>query len=122
MRPSRHAISGHRPAPRALLLTLVVCLACRSGGVRGEYTSGDGAVFNFKPNGKVEMTMGKIFGMQPPTQELDYAVEDGKIMLGVPGQPRLVIPIDENGCFVFNMGLTEDKMCKAGSPGAKPRT
>lgn len=122
MRPSRHVNLSRTPAAHALLATLAIGLACSgAGSVRGEYTSTNGTVFNFKSNGKVEITM-TVFGSKTPTQEVDYAVEDAKIMLGPASMPRTVIPIDESGCFVFDTGLLKDKLCKGGPAGTKPST
>ena len=52
--------------------------ACSSGvGLDGEYVSESGRYkFNFKPDGKVEVTS-KIVGVSQ-TRELEYKVEDGK--------------------------------------------
>jgi hypothetical protein len=121
VRLSRPRYFGRALSARAIVVILLaVCAACGGNGVRGEYKSDDGVVFNFKPNGKVEVTM-SLFGMKGATQEMDYAVEDGKIMLGTADQPRTVMPIDEDGCFVFNAGLMGGKMCKSDSKEAKQK-
>jgi hypothetical protein len=123
MRPSGDHRRSHSSVARALLTTLFLCVACSGGGVHGRYTSKDGAVFNFKSNGKVEVNV-PVFGIKGPTQEMDYAFEDGKIMLGPSNMPRTVMPLDEKGCFVFGseQGFVGGKMCKEGSEDATAGT
>jgi hypothetical protein len=95
---------------------LAVLAACGGGGVQGEYTSAEGlSTYNFKANGKVEITT-RMFGIEQ-TQEMDYEYEDGKIRLGPSGM-RMVFPVDEDGCF--DAGGLWGKMCKAGSAAAQP--
>jgi hypothetical protein len=94
---------------------IILSLACSGRGIHGEYKSKQGGVANFKSNGKVEVTPAPTLGVQGPTQEWDYTYEDGKVILAVPGEPRVVIPIDKDGCLNINSGLDSARLCKAGS-------
>jgi hypothetical protein len=118
MRSSRDKHRDSAFNARPIVAFLALCLACHGGGIKGEYKSSQGGVLNFKSNGKVEVTPAATFGIQGPTQEWDYTFEDGKVILAMPGEPRLVIPVDKNGCLNFNSGFDSTKMCKAGSEPA----
>jgi len=113
------------PAAITALATVVLLTSCGGGGPRGEYTGLQGLVtYTFKTNHTVEVST-KMFGVEQ-TQEMQYDFEDGKITLGPKDGPRVVLTMDEHGCFSPAgagqvMGLMDLKLCKVGSD-ASPQT
>ncbi len=98
----------------ALLAGLV---ACEPSGLRGEYTSRGNPMFDnhvsydFVSNSMVTITTMGV------TQEMPYALEDGRLLLGPPGAARVVLALDADGCFGLPGGeLLGVRLCKAESP------
>ena len=97
-----------RNLPSYFLAALLLLPAC-SGDLDGEYTDASGMfTYNFKSNGKVEMTQKDAGRSQ--THEMHFRLEAGTVKLGREGGPQQVIPIDKDGCL--EAGSPMGRMCK----------
>ena len=93
-----------RKARIAAAMVLAALLAACGSSLSGTYGSkNDGAQFEFKSNGKVELN---ILGM---IQEASYVVEDRKVKIAT-AQGVQVMNIDAQGCL--DGGFMLGKLCR----------
>jgi hypothetical protein len=97
-----------RHLPSYCVAAVLLLSAC-SGDLDGEYTDASGMfTYNFKSNGKVEMTQNAYGRSQ--THEMHYRLEGGTVRLGREGGPQQVMQIDKDGCL--EAGSPMGRMCK----------